>query len=281
VGSLTIAPGVYYDLPEADYRAQTDWLSVSGAKKLLKPSCPAKFKAALDGGEEHRPQFDVGRAFHAVVLGAGDAVVVIDADSYRSADARLMRDEAYATHRTPLLAAEHEVVEAMAAAVKAHPIAAALFARGRPEVSLFWVDEATGVKCKARLDWLPDKVEGRRLIVPDLKSAASAEPDEFARNAARFGYLSQDRWYCDGIRATDLDPDPAFVFVVVEKDPPHVVTVGQFAGKDDLGLATVMNDKARRLYRECVESDTWPGYAEGVADLYLPTWFHYQMENIA
>ncbi len=168
----------------------------------------------------------------------------------------------------------------MAAAVNAHPIAAALFANGTPEVSLFWVDAATGVKCKARLDWLPHPQPGRRLIVPDIKSAASAEPGEFSRNAARFGYVSQHVWYSDGIRACGIDPDPAFLFCVVEKEPPHVVTVGQFADDADLKLAAAMNDKARRVFKECTTTDQWPGYVDGIADLTLPNWFHYQMEDM-
>ena len=68
-------PGIYPDLADADYRAQVDWLSVSGAKKLLPPSCPAKFKATI-GEEEHKPQYDLGKAFHAAVLGDGPAVEV-------------------------------------------------------------------------------------------------------------------------------------------------------------------------------------------------------------
>ena len=40
-----------------------------------------------------------------------------------------------------------------------------------------------------------------------------------------------------------------------------------------------MNDRARRIYRECNETDTWPGYHPGIADLSLPTWFHYQNEE--
>lgn len=274
-------PGVYPDLPADDYRAQTDWLSVSGAKKLLRPSCPAKFKAALEAGDEHKPQFDLGKAVHTRVLGDGEALAVVDAENWRSSDARLARDEAYACGRVPLLAAEAEQVEAMAAAVAAHPIAAALFAAGQPEVSLFWVDDATGVKCKARLDWLPEPAEGRRLLVPDLKTAVSAEPGEFARNAARFGYVSQQDWYSDGIRACGLDRDPAFLFVIVETTAPHVVTVGQFARDDDTKLAAAMNDKARRIYADCIQTDQWPGYADGIADLELPNWFHYQMEDIA
>lgn len=275
-------PGIYPDLKAEDYRAQTDWLSVSGAKKLLKPSCPAKFKASL-GVDDHKPQFDLGKAVHTLVLGNGEELVTIEATTYRTAIAQELRDNAYAEGKVPLLTTEREQVEAMAAAVRANLIAAALFDRdhGRPEVSLFWVDEATGVKCKARLDWLPDKQEGRRLLVPDLKTAVSAEPDEFARNAARFGYVDQHVHYCDGIRQLGLDADPAFLFVVVEKEAPHVVTVGQFIRKDDLELSTARVDHARRLYRECIETDTWPGYTTGIAELTLPNWWHYQMEEYA
>lgn len=271
-------PGLAYGMSDEDYRAQTDWLSVSSAKKLLPPSCPAKFKATL-GVEEHKPQYDTGKAFHAKVLGAGGEVVVVDADSWRGKDARLARDAAYDAGKIPLLAEEAALVDAMAAAVAAHPIASQVFAGGAPEVSAFWIDEATGVKCKARFDYLPDPQPGRRIIVPDLKSAVSSEPSEFARASARFLYLSQQDWYCGGLQALGIDADPAFLFVIVEKEAPHVVTVGQFTDRDDLRLAAAMNDKARRIYRECTETDTWPGYHDGIADLSLPAWFHYQNEE--
>jgi hypothetical protein len=272
-------PGLYPDLPDADYRAQHEWLSVSGAKKLLPPSCPAKYKASI-GVEEHRPQFDVGKAFHTAVLSDGPEVVVVEADSWRSAPARAARDAAYAGGMVPLLEAEAEVVNAMAAAVKAHDVAPLLFQGGAAEVSAFWVDEATGVQCKARFDYLPEKQDGRRLIIPDLKSAVSSDPDEFARAAARFGYVLQQSWYSDAIRALGIDDDPAFVFVVVEKDEPHVVSVGQFADDDQLKLAAAANDKARRIYRECTATDTWPG-RPGVTQLRLPAWSLYALEEIA
>lgn len=272
-------PGVYPDLDAATYRAQTDWLSVSGMKRLLRPSCPAKFKAALDAPEEHKPQFDLGKAVHTAVLGRGEEFVEVAAEDYRTKDARLLRHDAYMAGKVPLLTAELALVEAMRLAVAANPLAAALFSNGTAEVSLFWVDDATGVQCKARLDWLPEPVDGRRLIVPDFKTAVSAEPGEFSRNAARFGYLAQALHYTDGIRAVGLDPDPAFLFVIAEKDPPHVVTIGQFTDADDLKLATAMNDTARRIYRECIQTDTWPGYTAGVAELTLPTWWRYDNEE--
>lgn len=271
-------PGLYPDLAETDYRSQVEWLSVSSAKKLLPPSCPAKFKATL-GVEEHKPQFDQGKAFHSLVLGDGPEVVVVDADSWRSAAARDARDAAYEQSKVPLLAAEAAVVEAMAESVRSHDVAPLLFQGGAAEVSAFWVDEATGVQCKARFDYLPDKTPGKRLIVPDLKSAVSADPREFASAAARYGYLLQQCHYSSALRHLGIDDDPAFLFVICEKEAPHLVNVGQFADADTVRLSAAALDKALRLYRECLATDTWPGWT-GVTDLSVPTWHLYQLEEL-
>jgi hypothetical protein len=277
-GMKITEPGLYPDLPEVDYRAQHEWLSVSGAKKLLPPSCPAKFKATL-GVEEHKPQYDIGKAFHSRVLGDGPEVVVVDEDSWRSSAARAERAAAYAEGKVPLLASEAEQVDAMAAAVLAHDVAPLLFQGGAAEVSAFWIDEATGVKCKARFDYLPDKTPGKRLIVPDLKSAVSADPREFASAAARYGYLFQQLHYSSALRHLGVDDDPAFLFVVVEKEAPYLVNVGQFADEVSLKLAAAALDKALRLYRDCLAADHWPGWT-GVSDLQLPTWALYQLEEL-
>lgn len=271
-------PGPYPDLAEDVYRSQHEWLSVSGAKKLLPPSCPAKFKATL-GEEDHKPQYDLGKAFHAKVLGAGSEVVEVDADSWRSADARTARDEAYAAGNVPLLTSDAMVVNAMALAVRNHDTASRLFVGGGAEVSAFWVDETTGVKCKARFDYLPEKQAGRRLIVPDLKSAVSADPREFSRAAARYGYVMQQEHYSSGLRHLGIDDDPAFVFVVVEKDSPYLVNVVQFADKGDRLITAIALEKALRLFRECTETDTWPGWP-GVTDLTLPAWHIYELEEL-
>lgn len=284
-------PDIYYDLPAADYHAQHDWLSNSGAKLLLKPSCPAKFKHQQSSGEEHKRHFDLGKVTHTLTLGDGDEFVVVqaaavdkalyDAKDYVTKSAQAHRDAIYASGKVPILAAELTVAKAMAAKVRADENAGALLAEGKPEVSLFWVDEATGVKCRARLDWMPDVRENRRLIIGDLKTAVSSEPDEFGRAAARFGYVRQHDWYLDGIRALGIAVDPAFLFIVVEKDAPHVVTVGEFTDPVDLRLAAAMNDTARRVYRQCLTDDHWPGYVTGIAELSLPPWHRIQNEEYA
>jgi len=275
---MSINPGLHYDMPHADYHAAHDWLSASGIKRLIPPSTPAHFKAA-QGVEEHKPSFDVGKAAHARVLGAGEEVVVVEADDWRSKDARLARDAAYELGKVPILAKDNVVIDGMAASLGAHPIAPLLFATGEPEVSAFWTDPATGVQCRARFDWLPEKVEGKRLIVPDLKTATTAAPSEFAKAAARFAYYAQQEHYRDGLMTLGIDSDPAFLFVVIEKEAPYLVAVAQFADPGDVRLARAAVDRARRVYSECVATDTWPGYPTGVNDLSLPNWLHYDLEE--
>lgn len=276
---MSIKTGLHFDMPAHDYHAAHDWLSASGIKKLIPPSTPAHLRAALDGAEEHKPHFDLGKAAHSRVLGAGDPVVVVDAPDWRTKDARLARDAAYEAGKVPILAADNIVIDAMAKSLAAHQVAPLLFATGEPEVSAFWIDDATGVQCRSRFDWLPEKVDGKRLIVPDLKTAVSAAPSEFARAAARFGYYAQQEHYRDGLMALGVDHDPAFLFVVIEKTEPYLVTVAQFCEPGDVRLARAAVDRARRIFAECTTTGEWPGYPGGVVDLELPTYLHFDLEE--
>lgn len=268
-----IKPGLHFDLDERIYHSHPTSLSVSGAKKLLPPSCPAKFKAARDAGEEHSDAFDFGKCAHKLILGKGTEIAVAPFEDWRTKAAREFKAEAHAEGKSPILALDYAKAKALADSVAAHPLASVLFSGGEAEVSAFWTDPETGVECRARFDYLPEVVDGKRLVVPDLKTAFSAHPVEFGRAAAKFHYAMQDAWYTDACRAVGLDPDPAFVFVTVEKEAPYIVTVGQLRSEDKR-LGRGLNDKARRIYRECVRTGQWPTYASPneVAEIRLPAW---------
>ena len=282
--------GVYYDMPASVYHAQHDWLSWSRMKYLLPPSTPAHFKASLRQGEERKRTFDLGKVVHTLTLGDGDEYEVVqalnkaketyDARDYVPVSAQADRDRIYAEGKVPILRCELDDAQAMATAVRDHPTAGALLNQsGRPEVSLFWVDEATGVKCRARVDWLPDAQEGRRLVIADLKTAVNASVQEFSSAAAKFGYFGQRQHYIDGIRALGIDADPAWVFVVVEKSDPWLVNVAQYVTPEDLRLGRKAVDHCRRLYRDCLAADDWPGYGTGVNTIEIPSYVHYRLEE--
>lgn len=264
-------PGVYADVPEGAYHRHPA-LSSSGARKLIPPNCPARYRWDTDHPEPPNQVYDVGRAAHRLVLGVGAPLHVVEADDYRTKAARDERDAAHEDGLTPLLLAEYEQVTAMAKALREHPIAGRLFApgRGEPEQSLYWVDRSTGVMCRARLDWLTHRT-GRRLVIPDYKTAFSAAPAVFERAFYQHGYHVQAAWYLGGVRALGLDTEPAFVFVAQEKTPPYLVTVFEpdaaalRAGAIDARLAL-------QVFAHCTEAGEWPTYVDGIAPLSLPPW---------
>jgi hypothetical protein len=281
-------PGIYDDLDETAYHAD-EALSASGAKKLLPPSCPAKFRWERDHGQEHKREFDLGRAVHSRVLGIGGEIEVVHkvtrdkqrvpAEDYATKSAQEHRDEIRATGKTPLLAHELAQVEAMTASVRANRTAAALFdpdRGGRPEVSAFWHDDEFGADRRCRFDWLPPS-DGGRLIVPDLKTAMSSEPKTFSKSAFNFGYPVQAVFYEDGARAHQLAEEFAFIFVAVEKTPPYVVTLFQL-DSDSLRIGRAKVDQALSVFAECTATGEWPGYSSDIELISPPAWALYEMD---
>jgi hypothetical protein len=269
-------PGVY-QMPEAQYHADPvpgGSLSSTGARKLLPPSCPALFAYWRENGQPPRDVFDFGGAAHQLVLGAGAPIVEVHADDWRTKAAREQRDAARADGAIPLLSADLEVVKAMAEALRSHPTASALFqaGTGRPEQVLVWQDQASGVKCRAMVDWLPDPTPGRRLLLPDYKTCASAAPAKVERSIADYGYHVQGAWNLAGCRALGLADERAeFLLVMQEKTPPYLVTVVQ-PDPTAMRIGEIRVREALRLYAECTASGRWPGYADDVVLAELPPW---------
>lgn len=261
-------PGVY-ELSSDEYHAD-DALSSSGARKLLPPYCPALFRWHRDHQQAPSRVFEFGHAAHRVVLGEGHDLVAIDADSYRTKAAQEARDDARASGKVPLLPDELETVLAMAAVLQRHPAAALIRVPGRAEQSLFAKDEATGVMLRARIDWLPEVVDGRMTIV-DLKTTVSAEPAAFARSVARFGYFAQADWYSAIVLALGLADEVEFQFIAQEKTAPYLVSVFTLDAYS-LAIGRKRNRKAIDLFARCVERDDWPSYVAGVKEITVPVW---------
>jgi hypothetical protein len=274
-------PGVY-DLPDDLYHADPvpgGSLSSSGARKLLPPHCPARFRYELDHPKPYKKAFDIGHAAHKPVLGAGPDLVRIDAAEWRTDAIKDEVAKVRAAGGVPLKPSEYEQVHGMADALRRHPVAAALFdpTRGQPEQSLFWLDDETGVWCRARLDWLPSPRNGR-LIVPDYKTCRSANPEHLQRTIYDYGYFIQAFWYLDGVKALGLGDDPAFVFCAQEKEPPYLVTVFE-VDSTALELGQRQSNEARQIFAQCASSGVWPGYSADIELISLPPWVERQLEG--
>ncbi len=282
--------GVYGDIDEADYHRHPA-LSSSGARRLLPPSCPALFRHEQLHGRAEKRQFDFGHAAHQRVLGIGAELVVVQtgtkdgptgpAADYKTKYAQQHRDEIRAAGGMPILAAELEQVDAMAAAIRDHPWASALFdpARGgAPEQSAFWLDDRFDVQRRARFDWLPPLRPDGRLILPDYKTTTCAERGAFARSVLAYGYHLQAVWYRDAVLDLGLADDVAFVFVAQEKTPPYLINVFELdEGWLQIGRADA--DRALGVFADCTATDTWPSYSSDVELITPPGWLASQYEG--
>lgn len=268
--------GVYSDLPEGVYHSDRNSLSSSGARQLLPPSCPAIFREQQLHRPESKPQFDFGHAAHKLILGKGQEIVSIPHEDWRTKQAKELRDQAYADGKTPLLERDVKTAEAMARKVLEHPRAEALLSAGDAEISGYWHDE-TGVRLRYRTDWLHPGQQ--RIIAVDYKTSSSAHPKHFAKAAADYGYHQQAAWYLDGLAATGVSDDAAFLFIVQSKTPPHPVSVIEL-NQRAIELGRALNRQAINLYAECVANDHWPDYGHNIHLIELPTWAVYQQESI-
>lgn len=260
--------GVYPDITDTTYH-QMPHLSSSGAKLLLPPSVPAKYREHIDNPPEPKPHFDFGHVVHTLVLTKGPEFAVIEADDWRGKYAREQRDKAHAEGKTPILSADFDVAFAMEEAVRDHPIAGPLLAEGDPETSLFVTDPDTGVKLRARPDWMTH--QDGRLWLLDVKTAADANPDSFGRTAERFAYYLQFAWYVTVARLLELDESPAFLFINIEKTPPYLVSVCEL-DMDAYQLGRKHMRQALDTYKQCAESGEWPGYPSEIHSVSLPPW---------
>lgn len=276
--------GIHADVEEAEYHRDRGSLSVSGAKLLLPPSCPAKFREQQDNPPPPKPHFDFGTLAHALILGKGPEIEILYPEIHglkadgTVADVPSMTGmwkkaaaAARAKGRLPVSSDDYKAAQAMRDAVMAHPVAGGLFTDGEAEVSAYRTDEETGVRLRGRMDWLRE--DGS---IVDLKTSATANPAELVRKFWQFGYFMQNAWYVDLLG----NPDAEFTFVVVEKVAPYVVTVLRY-DTDAVAEGRRLNRLAIDTYAKCMTENTWPSYADQLVTLRLPPWVRPQAEDAA
>lgn len=269
--------GVYSGISDIDYHADHLSLSSSGARAMLSPSAPAIFAHQRKEPPNPKPEYDFGHAAHFYVLGEGSVVVEVRADSWRGADAKAAREEAWAADQVPLLSKDVAKAKAMANAAYEHPVLRSLLnARdGAPELSGYWHDPETGVRLRFRTDWL---CQPGRVVGLDYKTTTNASPEHCIRSAADYGYHMQKAWYLDGLAATEVSDDADFLLAFQAKTPPFLVSVIRIR-PHHVDLGRRRNRLAINAYHQCTETGIWPGYGDHIHELDLPSYAVFRQEQ--
>ncbi len=274
--------GVYDNVPDDEYHADTlvpgGSLSSTGAKAILRS--PAHYKWQREN-QVQTTTFDIGHAVHSMVLGVGLAVVEIPEAMLASNGAASAKEakefiaQAREAGTVPLKADVVAECKALTESVLAHPLARCLLeAPGKAEQSIFAQDPTTGVWLRARADYLAD--DG---TIVDLKTAVSADPRDFGRSAAEFGYDIQSELYQHVLGLARGDKNIEFRFVVVSKTPPYLVSVMELDAEYVMCGESRMR-RAIELFKECSDKNEWPGYEVVTHLVGPPRWLAYDEELV-
>ncbi len=169
---------------------------------------------------------------------------------------------------------EYLQVEGMINAILDYPDAVLLMNNGIPEISGYYRDTATGIKCKIR----PDLWSQETGILLDVKSCVDSSPWAFQKSVFQYKYHLSMAMYSEGIyQITGKKPEMC-VFVAIEKKPPYEIGIYICAEKM-LEKGYEEYNFAMKKLKHCLETNTWPRRQNGMEDLDLPE-FAYKKEEL-
>ena len=254
-----------------EYR-ERDGISSTELKKIM--VTPAHYRHWKDNPEEtDTPSLLFGRAAHKYILETYDfynEFAVAPNFDRRTKEGKaqysLFCDQSEG--KDIITQEQFEQIDAMRNAMLATPFVSKLI-NGEHELSYFWTDEDTGLKCKCR----PDSINHKLKIVVDYKTCDNAETEHFMKQAIRLGYDLQASYYLDGVKA-NTGEDYVFVFIAQEKKPPYAVNILQ---ADDIFIRSgrEVYKSMLQTYKECSETGNWYGYLgqeNQINSLGVPKW---------
>jgi exodeoxyribonuclease VIII len=264
-------PGIYDNLDIMEYH-DTDGISSSGISLML--DCPARYhyeyyiKPKEIDVKKERDKYKLGRAVHMLILEPKkfddlfycmkekvNLVTKVGKEIYAQA-------EIEAAGREILRVGDFEASLGIAEEISQHDTWKKINKNGKVEQSIYWRGGVYNTLLKARPDFFNDQ------IILDVKTTDDLNRFD-ARNVVKYGYHRQAAMQVDACKSID-GIERHFALVVVEKKAPHLV---KFIGLNqwiDQGREEYL--RAAALYKECLETDNWPGYGDKFVELEMPEW---------
>lgn len=264
--------GIVKDMPAEHYHADPD--SVSNTMLSAMNKSPAHcYWLHLAPGRPEREATDAalaGTLAHTAILepAALQARYVVKTGGMRfsTKEGMAWRD---AQTRQIISRDDMEAAEAQRAAALRVTALRNLLSSGDAESSVFWKDAATGLRCRARPDWM-HWTGKQRATVLDIKTISDLTETTVQRAIAAYGYHRQAAHYTAGLQACGIEVEE-FVFGFVSASYPF------------LAVAYVLDDETAQQGRDevaelldrfanCKRLGEWPAFGDGYQLTGLPTW---------
>lgn len=231
-------------------------LNFTGAKELLKS--PAHYQAWLNAPREETKALKVGKYVHALVLEPDKAVtdfaVLPEGIDRRTKEGKSTYENfmSISAGKTVLAKDEAETAERTAKTMT--------YIKNRMGVAF----EATELMITGLINGCPVKCAidaiGSDGYIYDLKSSEDASARGFLKSVYAYRYDLQAYIYRSTFEALTSQRLRGVRFIVAEKD----VEAGAVyeIGPDLMTRAIIDWESCMKTYKECVETNVWPGYPE-------------------
>lgn len=286
--------GIFPNMPSAEYHQRGIGIASAGALKLVRKSLAHYAHWARSGDDKRRKAMDFGRIYHSFVLepeAFRREYVVIPKNAPKRPDERSRNaknptfkvmaamewwDDFDRQHagKEAVTAADYQKVQDMRAALDdvdmVGELPGLMLSDGQREVSVRWVDEETGLPCRARFDWWLRPL----FNAADLKSCFDASEEGFGAAVVRNEYHVSAAHYIEAARAIG-EPLNGYYFLAQETEPPYVAACWPLdAVAQDLGYRMWRN--AMNKLAGAVKAGKFPGYATTPRELALPAYAHFK-----
>lgn len=266
-------PG-FWDVTDEEYFADTRFVSNSMLKTFSASVLRYHAKyIAKSLKEEQSDELRLGSAFHAMIFQPHKDLVAVGPKVDRRTKAGKETwwfFESENEGKILVNSDEYMTLTSMAKAIQGNPTTKDLIETdGMMETAFRWQDESTGLWCKGKADLITED------FILDVKTIASIE--NWPKHVANFGYHRQQAFYQSGDEHVSRhyghhDKTKEFVFVVVEKEPPHEAAA--FVLTDDaVGQGRTENLDAMLELVSRMKHDNWKSrYYHKITKTSLPRW---------
>lgn len=231
---------------------------------------------------QEKGHLDFGSAAHAILIGKGALIEIIDAPDWRTKVAQSAREAAYAAGKTPLLL--HEFATAMQMVNAAREQLAMIddcgkaFKEGVGEAVMLWqeldANKENPIWCRSMMDWIEPRREDGHIVIYDYKtSGVDINPQTVGKHLYDMQYEIPWAMYERGLENVigDCAGKVVFRFVVQEKKPPFLLQVVEL----DLAGRVIGRKKvsyAIQLWRRCLMENNWPGWPIKIIEADMPSY---------
>lgn len=275
-----IKPGLYRDISFEEYLS---WPFVHHSDLVKFNQTAAHVRESMLHPKKDTAAMEFGQAYHTAILEPGRfakeyiASITTDGDGkkldrrYKAGKAAWEEFEKNSRGMTILDPDDYDTLIGMQRRLWRHPSAKELLsAPGHSEVSIVWVDDETGLKCKARIDRVA--VYGGYPYLIDLKTTdRDASERSVSITISSYKYHQQAGMYHAGMEALFPGPYRKFAFIFQEKARPYEPSVNDL---DDIALAQGKSQFRKHInrFRECLDTGEWPGYGDGIGLVGIQQW---------